>query len=282
VFIVNDDGPPVNDLTFFDPLRASGGFPVFDWNGLPGQSHLQCTHALDQPFTTMPGFAPPMVITPNGAGNPNTFGYEDLLSPVLNTVNVPREYFRLTDTAPAGTVSGTVRNPDGSPAASQIIRIGDSHQVTATGVNGDFTLPNVPAGEVPISFEQLVIVSNIVSGQIEFIWIRVVAFVTLTPGGQVVINVEVELPMEIPKPPCNCIPWCGIVGGTFDGVQKVVAGGGKRGDCVDAPVVVVTGPGGINEGLLGKRKTYSPAANGTWKVTSTICGQTKTCEITLP
>jgi hypothetical protein len=153
--------------------------------------------------------------------------------------------------------------------------------VTATAINGTFSIQNVPAGEVPISFEQLVTVSNIVS-TVEHIWVRIVAFVDLVANGQMAINVKVELPKIIPKPPCNCVPWCGIVGGTFNGVQKVVAGGGKRGDCTDAPVVVVTGPGGINEGLLGKRKTYSPAANGTWKVTSTICGQTKTCEITLP
>jgi uncharacterized repeat protein (TIGR01451 family) len=282
-FIVNNDGQPANNLQFFPIVVVNplDGSVAMDWTGLPGQSHLLCTHSLNDPFHTMPGFAPPMVITPNGAGNPNIFGYDDLLSPDLNKNSVPQEFFRLTDTVPTGTISGTVRNPDGTPAVGQIIRIGDSHQVTATAINGTFSIQNVPAGEVPISFEQLVAVSNIVS-TVEHIWVRIVAFVDLVANGQMAINVKVELPKIIPKPPCNCVPWCGIVGGTFNGVQKVVAGGGKRGDCTDAPVVVVTGPGGINEGLLGKRKTYSPAANGTWKVTSTICGQTKTCEITLP
>ncbi len=284
VFIVNDDGPPVNNLQFFPVgVNPPDGSVVIDWSGLPGQSYLLCTHSLSEPFHSMPGFAPPVVITPNGAGNPNIFGYDDLLSPGLNTFNVPQEFFRLTDSVPTGTVAGAVRNPDGSPAVSQIIRIGDSHQVTATDSSGNFTIPGVPAGEVPISFEQIVTVSNIVTGQIEYIWVRIVVFVDLAPDDQVAINVEVELPKEIPKPPCNCIPWCGIVGGTFDGVQKVVASGGKRGECDDLPVVVVTGPGGISDTLSGKtRQTYSPAANGTWKVISTICGQTKECTITLP
>ena len=85
-----------------------------------------------------------------------------------------------------------------------------------------------------------------------------------------------------PEPPCGCTPWCGIVGGTFDGVQKVSAFGGKLGDCSEDTQVTITGPGGINIVNPGRRQVFSPAANGTWTVTATVCGETKTCTITLP
>jgi hypothetical protein len=85
-------------------------------------------------------------------------------------------------------------------------------------------------------------------------------------------------------PPCNGVPWAGIVAGTANGVQEVsVSGGVLPDDSTSVPTITVTGPGGIND-TLGPdgTKTYSPAANGTWTVTTTVCGITKTSTITLP
>jgi hypothetical protein len=190
-------------------------------------------------------------------------------------------FFRLANLVSTGTVRGTVRNPDGTPW-SGIVTVGDSDQVTGTDGQGNFRLENVPAGEVPLSFWSFYSLSNSVTGQIEHHRIRITVFVTLAVGQELVVEAKVELPEEEEKPPCNCVPWCGIVGGTFGGVQKVVAGGGKRGDCADAPVVRVSGPGGINLPIAGKPRRFDPAANGTWTVTATICGITKTCRVTLP
>jgi hypothetical protein len=131
------------------------------------------------------------------------------------------------------------------------------------------------AREVPLSFWGIYSATNSVSGQVENHRVRITVFVTLVAGQEAVIEAKVELPEVEQKPPCNCVPWCGIVGGTFGGVQKVVAGGGKRGDCTDAPVVNVTGPGAINLPINGKPRRFNPTANGTWTVTATICGITR-------
>ena len=87
-----------------------------------------------------------------------------------------------------------------------------------------------------------------------------------------------------PPPLCLCTPWCGVMGGTVGGVQMVVAEGGANGTCGDTPLVKLSGPGIAGQLTLtpGKRIQIDPAQDGTWTVTSTVCGTTKTVTITLP
>jgi hypothetical protein len=67
-----------------------------------------------------------------------------------------------------------------------------------------------------------------------------------------------------------------------NGVQTVSAFGGKIGDCEEAAEVMITGPGGISVLNPKTRQIFAPAANGKWTVTVTVCGEKKTCELTLP
>jgi hypothetical protein len=109
--------------------------------------------------------------------------------------------------------------------------------------------------------------------------------VTVVAGGSISLSIKVDFTSigQPPLPPCNCSPWTGIVGGTVDGVQKVEAAGGSYGDCPGTrPSVTITGPGGVNVTYDGGQRSFNPAADGTWIVTSVICGKTNTATITLP
>jgi hypothetical protein len=264
------DGTPLSGLEF-EFARLVTNRVVFAYSTTNGVGYMEVTPRLPGPFAALPG-----------AGNPFILG-EDSVDDLVHYITDfgSNAFFRLVSSVATGTIRGTARNPDGTPWAG-IVSIGDSEQAIGTDGAGNFRIENVPAGEVPLSFWGVHSVTNTTSGQAEHFRIRITVFVTLVAGQEAVIEAEVELPQKEEKPPCNCVPWCGIVGGIFNGVQKVVAGGGKRGDCTDAPVVTVTGPGGINLPINGKPRSFNPAANGTWTVTATICGVTNRCEITLP
>ncbi len=271
VWITDDQGRPSDRLEFlpWGPIDTNRfGLP---YTTLGGTGFVQRAQSLAGPFQNLPGAGNPMILAIETADDAVHY---------ISDLGID-SFFRLGGSVLTGTIGGTVSNPDGTPW-SGIVSIGDSDQVTGTDAQGNFQIENVPAGEVPLSFWVIYSVTNSASGQVEHSPVRITVFVTLVPGQEAVVEAKVELPQEEEEPACNCVPWCGIVGGTFGGVQKVVAGGGKRGDCTDNPTVTVTGPSGINHPIRGKPRTYTPAANGTWTVTATICGVTKQCEITLP
>ena len=91
---------------------------------------------------------------------------------------------------------------------------------------------------------------------------------------------------------CNCTPWCAIGFGSLPGGQTPVyyAGGAnppKNGtaDC-DQPQVTVTPPSGttysITPGSSRHQNSGPNPASGTWTVTTTVCGQSKSCTVTVP
>jgi hypothetical protein len=144
-----------------------------------------------------------------------------------------------------------------------------------TSTNGGETNIDTPFLSLPIE-----IVTNLAPGMVD---------VKIDPDP----TQPIVILLPPPKPPCNCtcIPWAGVMGGDVNGVQKVsVAGGEYPGprakkpcnDCGLPPLVTVTGPN-VNVVLPpGKHLTFSPAADGVWTVTTTVCTLTVHATITLP
>ena len=95
-----------------------------------------------------------------------------------------------------------------------------------------------------------------------------------------------DYPKTVERTTCTCSPWCAIGATTVDGVQTVLikAGVNPRRWLMGAQITI-TGPGGVHitdPNDLSIREKFSPAADGTWTVTATMCGVTNTCTITLP
>jgi hypothetical protein len=112
-----------------------------------------------------------------------------------------------------------------------------------------------------------------------------IPFGALVSAAAEIVKLAADIQVEVAQAAaCGCTPWAGAAGGTVGGVQKIVLGGGANGKCNEKPVVHVTGPGGIDVTLGEKerRRTFEPAADGQWTVTSTVCGLTKTVTLTLP
>jgi hypothetical protein len=91
---------------------------------------------------------------------------------------------------------------------------------------------------------------------------------------------------------CNCTPWCAIGFGSLPGGQTPVyyAGGAnppKNGpaNCGQTEVTVTTPSGAtfpIAAGSSHHQNSGPNPASGTWKVTTTVCGQSKSCSVTVP
>jgi hypothetical protein len=152
--------------------------------------------------------------------------------------------------------------------------------------NGTATLTNAPIGAGEVVIEKRVEVVDTSKGQTNSYGLQIPMDLT---GLIDQVNAMIDADMEaFTATKCDCTAWCGIAGATVNGVQTVVASGGKLGTCLEDPEVTITGPGGVRVTFPDvpfprrKRETFSPAADGTWTVSVTICDQTKTCSITLP
>lgn len=99
-------------------------------------------------------------------------------------------------------------------------------------------------------------------------------------------------PAPAPANPCNCTPWCAIGFASLPGgTTPVYFSGGANPPKVgpancETPTVTVTRPNGttfpIRPGTGRHQNSGANPAAGTWKVTTTVCGITKECSITVP
>jgi hypothetical protein len=109
-----------------------------------------------------------------------------------------------------------------------------------------------------------------------------------TPAAHGTLNLKVEAQV-FPLPDCKCTPWCAIGFGTYNGARTPIyfaggANGPKGADC-GAITVAVTGPDGRSFPIIpgsGKHQSLANPAAGTWTVTTTVCGVSKSCSIEVP
>jgi hypothetical protein len=199
----------------------------------------------------------------------------------------PARFFRLGFSVPTGYLFGSILGSNGAPASGLNVQLAPNGDSQTPDNSGRFSFFNVPIGLVDLNISAPVQVFDPVTSQSAAYTVSLP--LTVTQGTATSVNIKESFTafvMEPPQPPtCLCKPWCGIIGGTINGVQKVVAGGGSLPNpCPDCPcTVTITGPRGININVApGAHMVFSPAANGVWTVTSTVCGITKTCSISLP
>ena len=229
----------------------------------PFAFYLQGKESLDKPWVNL------------------SYGIDYQIRPEKSDYDYYRGVLGVTTGILSGTITGTTI---GLKPADEIRLSGGAPSFRFT--TNTFALSNAPTGVVELTIEKRVETVDPTTGSTNHQRVEVpVTFTNAAPGVPIVLKVEIA---PVTAKPCKCSAWCGIVGATVDGVQTVVTAGGKFGNCPDDAVVTVTGPGGIELSLSNSadgrraRKSFSPAGNGVWTVTTTICGVSKTCTISLP
>jgi hypothetical protein len=191
----------------------------------------------------------------------------------------------------AGGIVGTVTDPAGKPLTGVSVGLPQGNRTASTDTAGGYSLQRLPFGDSIIQFLKMIPVADPNTGQtttgtatIDILLPVIKSYGTL--------NFKVE--MQVFKiPACNCTPWCSIGFGTADGTQTPIyfSGGanpppkGVPSNC-DAPTVTVTPPNGktftIKAGSAKHQNSGPNPAPGTWTVTTTVCGQSKSCSINFP
>lgn len=189
-----------------------------------------------------------------------------------------------------GHVSGTILDGMGNPQSGVTAGLPGGGSNTQVATDGTFDLSNFPWGNSL------------------FAMMKSFTFVDPTTGANRTerAQIEIEVPVIVPdgflqfkvemqvfvSPVCNCTPWCSIGFGTINGSQTPVFYGGGAippkgvpAQC-DAPQVTVTTPTGATFPIragTGRHQNSGPnPASGTWTVTTTVCGQSRSCSITVP
>lgn len=200
----------------------------------------------------------------------------------------PYKYFR-TNQKIGGGLTGFVTDASNAPAAGIAVELPAGGASTTVSSNSTFTLDSLPWGINLVQFFKSFTYTDPTSGQSRTDKVGIELPVTnQNAHADIQLKVEVKL---FPLTNCNCTPWCAIGFGTINGGRTPIyyAGGanspkGVPANC-DVPQVTVTPPNGapfqIRPGTGRHQNTPNPAS-GTWTVTTTVCGQTKSCSITVP
>ncbi|PWU20263.1 MAG: hypothetical protein C5B50_04450 [Verrucomicrobia bacterium] len=200
----------------------------------------------------------------------------------------PAHYFRLAFNEPTGSLYGYMIQTNGAPATGLSVQLAPNGATQAMGNFGQFSFFDVPLGLVDLNISAPVQVFDPPTGQFAVYTASLPVTVNLTsPVTSVAITENfTALVSEPPQPPtCKCKPQCGATKATINGVSTVVLGGGPiPNPCPDGVcTVTITAPGGVNITTSPTgRATFKNAANGVYKVTSTVCGITKTASVTVP
>jgi len=190
-----------------------------------------------------------------------------------------------------GGLSGNVTDTAGNPQTNLTVGLPYGGATTTTAGDGSFLLGLLPWGTNLIALMKSItfVDSGTGSNRTETAGIEILAPATNSYGA---VQLKVEAQVWQPPPACNCSPWCAIGFGTFNGVQTPVyfSGGANAPKGVPPncgqPQVTITAPGGaplpIKPGT-GRHQNSGPNPTpGMWTVTTTVCGQTKSCTVTVP
>jgi hypothetical protein len=189
------------------------------------------------------------------------------------------------DALPRGDVHLTVQDSTGSPLRGQVVSWDtDEHFWRTTNPQGELTLSGVPAGRVTFWFEHRIAVIDPVTGVKRHPMVKLPLDVVVSAGETTVVLVAIGFNGGGTKgaPPCDCLPWTGILVATLDGETRLVAGGGERDQCGEA-TVTLTAPGGHVEALSGDRaRTIPEPAAGSWNISASVCAQSAATEVSIP
>lgn len=178
-----------------------------------------------------------------------------------------------------GFVSGTVTDPSGKPLSGATLGLLYGGPTASTDPAGAFALPRLPWGM------NLIAITNPIGASLNVV-------VPATNNTAVTFKVAMVAAAGPVTNACNCTPWCAIGFGSLPGGQTPVYYAGGANSPKDAPAncgqpqVTVTPPSGATYSIMpgsARHQNSGPdPASGTWTVTTVVCGQTKSCTITVP
>lgn len=188
-----------------------------------------------------------------------------------------------------GGLSGIVTDKTGNPQTNLTVGLPFGGATITTGSGGSFLLGGLPWGTNLIAMMKSItfVDPGTGSNRTETTGIEILAPATNSYGA---VQFKVEAQVWPPPPACNCSPWCAIGFGTFNGAQTPIyfSGGANPPKGVPPtcgqPQVTVTTPSGTTFPITPgtNRHQNSNPSPGTWTVTTTVCGQTKSCSVTVP
>lgn len=184
---------------------------------------------------------------------------------------------------------GTITDSAGKPQTGLSVDLPAGGRNTSTDTSGSYTTKLLPFGDSIVQFIKTLILPDDNGGTTTNTATIDVLVPTIKSYGTLNFKVEMQV-FKIPA--CNCTPWCAIGFGTMNGTTTPIyfSGGanvpkGVPPNC-DAPQVTVTPPNGkpfaIKPGGGKHQNSGANPAPGVWTVTTTVCGQSKSCTITYP
>jgi len=189
---------------------------------------------------------------------------------------MPTQFFHLSKEV-GGFLSGTITDNAAKPYVGLQLGLKYGGATALSDSLGGYSFPRLPAGY------NLISVTNPVGASLNL---------ALNASSNAVVNLKVAFAADPPVTNvCNCTPWCAIGFGTQpDGTTPIYFAGGanstKNGDKCDPAVVTVTPPKGpaftITPGSHHRHNSGPNPAAGTWQVTTTVCGHSRTATITVP
>jgi hypothetical protein len=187
-------------------------------------------------------------------------------------------------------VLGTATDSSGKPQTNTTIGLPDGGPKAATDNSGNYILKLLPFGDNLLQMVKTFLVTDPVTGALGT---NLATFDIVVPIIKAYGTLNFKVEMESASIPfCNCTPWCSIGFATLDGTATPIyfSGGanppkGGPASCGSVEVTVTRPDGSILQLKAGKGKHQNSSASpmpGTWKVTTKVCGQEKTCSITYP
>ena len=197
--------------------------------------------------------------------------------------NNKREGFFKGTTDLGGYVGGTVTDNSGNPLPDLQFGLFYGGVSTTTDSTGNYSIPQLPYGM------NLMILTNPIIGAS----LNLVVPATNNPATNNPLNIKVALaadPVVAVSNACNCTPWCAIGFCTMPaGATPIYYAGGANSASGTANCdtqVTVTPPSGtpftITPGSGHQHNSGPNPAAGTWTVTTTVCGLSKSATITVP
>jgi hypothetical protein len=190
-----------------------------------------------------------------------------------------------------GGVLGTATDSSGKPQVNTTIGLPDGGPKAATDNNsGNYILKLLPFGDNLLQMVKTFLVTDPVTGELGT---NLATFDIVIPIVKAYGTLNFKVEMEsISIPFCNCTPWCSIGFATLDGTATPIyfSGGanppkGGPASCGAVEVTVTRPDGSTFQLKAGKGRHQNAGPNvmpGTWKVTTKVCGQEKTCSISYP
>jgi len=189
-----------------------------------------------------------------------------------------------------GPLIGVVFDNSGKPQSGIQVGLPLGGASAVSAADGGYSV-NLPWGDNQLSFTKSITFIDPGTGSNRT---ETAGVETVVPGTNSYTEAQLKVDVQIipPATNCTCSPWCAIGFGTLNGIQTPIYFSGGANPPKGAPAncgqvqVTVTPPTGAPFSIKpgsGRGQNSGPnPALGTWTVTTTVCGQSKSCAVSVP